>query len=82
MPGKKKKKKRQKMDADVFDGKAFEEMTPDEVEYTKMLPVFFHPKPEEEVLMKKFMVKLPGGRQKKYEMDIKSATVFNLREKL
>ena len=53
MGGKKKKKKKAKGDGagdedevvDFNDGKTFEDMTPEEVEYTKKLPVFFHPKP-------------------------------------
>ena len=68
MAGKKKKKKKAKGDgeddgpADYNDGKTWEDMTPEEVEYTKKLPVFFHPKPAEEVVLIKFSVKLPGGR--------------------
>ena len=86
MAGKKKKKKKAKADgdgdddvADFNDGKQFEDMTPEEVEYIKKLPKFFHPKPKEEEVLIKFSVKLPGSRQKNFELDKKTTTIFHIR---
>ena len=62
MAGKKKKDKKDKDDFKPDNSKPFEEMTPEEVEYVKKLPEFFHPKPEEVVVLVKFNLKLPAGR--------------------
>ena len=62
MAGKKKKEKKEKDDFKPDNSIPFEEMTPEEAAHIKKLPEFFHPKPDEEVELVKFNVKLPGGR--------------------
>ena len=57
-------------------------MSPEEVEFIKKLPPFFHPKPVEETLMIKFSIKLPGGKQKNYEMEKSKTTIFDIRAEL
>ena len=68
MPGKKKKKSKKKgtdgEEVEFEEGKPFDEMDEEELEYTLMLPKFFHPKPKEEVVMIKLNVKMIGGRSK------------------
>ena len=84
MAGKKKKKTK---DGEVEDFKPdnckpWDEMDPEELAFTKKLPEFFHPKPTEEVVMVKFNVKLPGGRNKQFEKDKNKTTIGEIRSEL